>query len=304
MAFDSNGNLYIADNGNNRIRKVGAGGVISTVAGNGNPTFAGDGGYATNASLRSPSSVTFDISGNFYIADFWNQRIRKVTAGGIITTVAGNGTYAYSGDNGQATNASLYFPWGVAIDKAGNLFIADWSNNRVRKVASTGIITTVAGNGSSAFSGDGGSSTKAGIHEPTGMTFDTQENLLIAESQSSRVRKIWYAGIPSLTLSKITAADAGNYSVIVSNSFGSVTGAVSTLTVILPPMIPTYLETNKFSISWAAMTGLSYQVQYKTNLNQPTWANFGAPISTVNNSLSITDSVADPVRFYRVKLSP
>src|SRR5205814_820849 len=135
VAVDSSGNLYIADLGNDRIRKIAAAtGIITTVAGNGGLAFAGDGGAATNASLNTPASVALDASGNLYIADQGNHRIRKVDAAtGIITTVAGNGSPAFAGDGGAATSASLNSPSGVALDASGNLYIADFFDNRIRK---------------------------------------------------------------------------------------------------------------------------------------------------------------------------
>src|SRR5262249_44925499 len=134
VAVDGAGNLYIADLNNNRIRKVDAAGIISTVAGNGTFGYSGDGGPATSAQLNSAAGVALDGAGNLYIADFRNQRIRKVDAAGTITTVAGNGTSGYSGDGGPAISAQLSFPGGVAVDSAGNLYIADQSNQRIRKV--------------------------------------------------------------------------------------------------------------------------------------------------------------------------
>src|SRR5207245_494427 len=136
VALDASGNLYIADQNNSRIRKVDAAtGIITTVAGNGIPDFAGDGGAATSASLNYPTGVALDASGNLYIADETNHRIRKVAAAtGIITTVAGNGDATFAGDGGAATSASLSSPTGVALDASGNLYIADYSNQRIRKV--------------------------------------------------------------------------------------------------------------------------------------------------------------------------
>ena len=134
---------------NKRIRKVGTNGIITTVAGNGTQGYSGDGGAATNAELNYPAGVAVDATGNLFIADSINNRIRKVGTNGIITTVAGNGTAGYSGDGGAATNAELNDPSGVAVDATGNLFIADDDNNRIRKVGTNGIITTVAGNGTS-----------------------------------------------------------------------------------------------------------------------------------------------------------
>jgi trimeric autotransporter adhesin len=197
VAVDSSGNLYIADTGNNRIRKVTVGGIISTVAGNGGSGYSGDGGTATLAKLDSPMGVAVDSSGNLYIADTWNNRIRKVTAGGIISTVAGNGNSGYSGDGGTATLAQLDYPTGVAVDSSGNLYIADTWNSRIRKVTAGGIISTVAGNGNSGYSGDGGTATLAQLDYPIGVAVDSSGNLYIADTWNSRIRKVTAGGIIS-----------------------------------------------------------------------------------------------------------
>src|SRR5271157_4225867 len=186
VAADSAGNLYIADSGNQRIRKV-SGGTITTIAGNGILGFSGDGGPATSASLYWPQGVAVDSAGNLYIADTGNQRIRQ-ESGGTITTVAGNGAYGFSGDGGPATSASLNNPAGVAVDSAGNLYIADTDNHRIRKVAG-GTITTVAGNGASRYFGDGGPATSASL-EPRGVSVDSAGNLYIADSWNSRIREV------------------------------------------------------------------------------------------------------------------
>ena len=238
VAFDASGNLFIADLGNNRIRRVDTNGIINTVAGNGTATFAGDGGTATNASLYNPSSVACDPFGNLFIADTGNNCIRKVDTNGVITTVAGNGTNSYSGAGGVATNASLSGPTGVDCDPFGNVFIADNGNSLIRKVDTSGFITTVAGNGTNSYSGDGGAATNAGLSNPVGVTFDASGNLFIADRYNTRVRKVLlYAGYPTLTLNNIVAANAGNYTVVVTGSFGSVTSVVATLTVSAPGVI-------------------------------------------------------------------
>ena len=185
IAVDSGGNLYVADWGNNRIRKV-SNGVITTVAGNGTRGFSGDNGLATAAQLANPQGIAVDSAGNLYIADFGNASIRKVS-NGIITTVAGNGTPGFSGDNGPATSAQLYLPYGVAVDSAGNLYIGDSGNNRVRKV-SNGVIATVAGNGTFGFSGDNGPATSAQLANPYGVAIDSAGNLYIGDSGNSRIR--------------------------------------------------------------------------------------------------------------------
>jgi len=190
VTFDASGNLYIADKGNERIRKViSSTGIISTVAGSG--FNLGDGGLATVANLYSPTCVTFDASGNLYIADYWHHRIRKVTTStGIITTVAGNGNQGFGGDGGSATAANLNFPTGVAVDASGNLYIAD-QNNRIRKVNPvTGIISTVAGNGFTTYGGDGGIATLASLYEPYDAVIDNLGNLYISDFGNNRIRKV------------------------------------------------------------------------------------------------------------------
>jgi len=197
VAVDSVGSLYIADTFNNRIRKVSSG-MITTVAGNG-PVgngflvagFGGDNGPAADAKLNGPSGVALDSAGNLYIADLYNSRVREVS-NGVITTVAGGGSTV--GDNGPATSAALYDPLGVAVDSAGNLYIADSSNHRIRKV-SDGVITTVAGSGAvfpseGGFSGDNGPATSAQLDYPAGVAVDSAGNLYIADEGNHRIRRV------------------------------------------------------------------------------------------------------------------
>ena len=195
VAVDGSGNLYIADRGNDRIRKVDAAGVISTVAGSSTAGFSGDGGTATAAKLNFPAGVAPDGAGNLYIADSLNQRIRKVDAAGAISTVAGDGTRGFSGDGGTATAAKLNFPAGVAPDGAGNLYIADSLNQRIRKVDAAGAISTVAGDGTRGFGGDGGAALAAQLDFPRGVALDGAGNLYIADSLNQRIRKVNAAGV-------------------------------------------------------------------------------------------------------------
>ena len=170
----------------------GSWGVITTVAGNGVGGFSGDGGPGTSASLAGPRGVAMDSGGNLLIADSDN-RIRRLAVGtGNITTVAGNGVGgSFSGDGGPATSASLSLPTGVALDGGGNVFIADWRNHRIRRVAAgTGVITTVAGNGWERFGGDGGPGTSASLSRPFGVAVDGGGNVLIADSQNNRIRRL------------------------------------------------------------------------------------------------------------------
>jgi len=196
VAEDSQGNLYIADTNNNVIRKVAAGtAVITTVAGTGIAGYSGDNGAAISAELNGPSGIAFDAAGDLYIADLNNNVVRRVAAGtAIITTVAGNGTYGESGDNGPATSAEMQGPAAVTLDTAGNLYISDSGANRVRKVAAaTGTITTCAGGGtglSYGNIGDGGPATSATLEYPQGLALDTNGNLYIADSVDEVIREV------------------------------------------------------------------------------------------------------------------
>ncbi|MFZ0448383.1 MAG: hypothetical protein WAL98_04010, partial [Desulfatiglandaceae bacterium] len=194
-ALDEQGNLYIVDVLNNRIRKIDTSGIISTVAGTGTPGYSGDGGQASQAQLNGPFGIDIDRQGNIYIADLENNVIRKVATDGIITTVVGNGTLGESGDGGPATQARLGFPSFVKIDDAGNLYISEPYSSRVRKVDTSGIITTVAGNGNWGYSGDGGPATNAELSEALGLAIDTQGNLYIADGDNNRIRKVDTSGI-------------------------------------------------------------------------------------------------------------
>ena len=190
VAVDSAGNVYIADAGNQRIRKVDSTGTITTIAGTGEVGFSGDGGAAVEAELYNPEGVAVDSAGNVYIGDAGNQRIRKVDSTGTITTIAGTGEYGFSGDGGPAAAARLAFPHSVAVDGAGNLYIADTGNRRIRKVDSTGTITTIAGTGEVGFSGDGGPAVEAELRNPYGVAVDSAGNVYIADTRNQRIRKV------------------------------------------------------------------------------------------------------------------
>ena len=190
--LDAAGNLYIADTGNDRIRKVDATtGTITTIAGTGTYGYSGDGGPASNARLRSPQNVAIDAAGRLYITDSGNNRIRRIDTSGTITTVVGTGTAGDSGDGGPATAAKLNGPRRVIVDAAGNLYITDTGNNRIRRVdATTGTITTIAGTGASGYSGDGAPATTAELAIPVGVSSDAAGNLYIADSGNYRIRKV------------------------------------------------------------------------------------------------------------------
>ena len=171
--------------------------IITTVAGNGTAGYNGDSIPAINAELYYPNGITIDKSGNLFISDYYNSRIRKVSVNGIISTVAGNGIKGYSGDGGTATSAELSYPFGIAVDTSGNLFISDYVNSRIRKVSPNGIISTVAGNGTKGYSGDGGTATSAELGIPINIAFDRFGNLYIADSYNNVIRKVTSNGIIS-----------------------------------------------------------------------------------------------------------
>ena len=202
VATDLFGNLYIADENNNRIRKVDSKGIITTFAGNGAPGFSGDGGPATQASLNSPGGVCTDAAGNLYIADVGNFRVRKVDTSGNITTVAGNGVEAYSGDGGPATQGSMYIPIRCVVDASGNLYVTDQSGQKIRMINTAGIISTFAGTGANAgphslgsYSGDGGQATAANLNNPTAITVDSVGNIIFSDQYNQRIRKVDKNGI-------------------------------------------------------------------------------------------------------------
>ena len=197
IVFDQQGNLYLAETANHVIRKVDTTGIITTIAGTGTQGFSGDSGPATAARLDSPQGLALDTDQNLYIADTRNHLIRKLNlTAGIITTIGGatiNGNISpgFSGDNGPATAAHLNLPTALAFDPAGNLYIADTQNHRIRKIAATtGNITTIAGNGTQGFSGDAGPATSASIDSPTGLSVDTSSNVYLADTHNHRIRKI------------------------------------------------------------------------------------------------------------------
>jgi sugar lactone lactonase YvrE len=214
LAADGSGNIYFADMNNHRIRRIDANGNITTVAGNGQQGFFGDGGSATSAALNHPSAVALDVSGNLYIADSGNHRVR-IVSNGTIATFAGNGTAAFSGDGGAAISASLNFPRGVVVDGGGNVYIADTNNQRIRKVTGS-VISSIAGNGEQDFTGDGGPATSASLDTPTAVAVDTIGNLLIADSNNHRIRKVTAGTITTL---------AGNGSAAFTGDGGPATSA-------------------------------------------------------------------------------
>jgi sugar lactone lactonase YvrE len=309
VTVDNSGNLYITDSGNNRIRKVDFNGIITTVAGKSSSGFAGDGGAATNASLYNPGGLAVDSNGNLFIADVNNKRVRMVDVYGMITTIAGNGTAAYSGDNGLATNAGMS-PYAVSVDGYGDVLIADRGNNRIRQVDPYGIITTVAGTNSHGYAGDGVVATSAPLYDPSGVAMDSYGRVLIADTYNNRIRRFGQG--PTLVLDRLTAANAGNYTLVVNSSYGSVTSMVATLTVLLPPTIlsppasqtiglgsnatfaVTLMGTEPLAYQWRFNgTNLANQTGQFLNLTNVQWSDAGNyQVVITNNYGSITSAVA------------
>ena len=207
------GDVYFADQSNNRIRKITvATGIITTIAGTGTAGFSGDGGAATSAELNKPAGIFIDPAGNIYIGDLMNNRVRKVTPGGIISTVAGNGTAGFAGDGGLATSAELNEPWGVWVEPSGNILITDQLNYRVRKVdITTGNISTIAGNGGTSFCCDGGLATSASFSTPSGIVETSNGTIIFStESGDARVREILPTGIIQTAVGTGTAGYSGD----------------------------------------------------------------------------------------------
>jgi len=195
IVADGAGNLYIADAGDNRIRKVDTAGVVTTVAGTGSAGFSGDGGPATSAQLYFPGGLALDGQGGLLVADVLNARIRRIGTDGIITTIAGDGTSSFGGDGGPATAAQLFGPAGVTADSLGTIYIADAHNQRIRRIDTSGIITTVAGNGSADFTGDGGAATSAALDTPDHVALDDHGNLYIVDQGNNRIRRVDVTGV-------------------------------------------------------------------------------------------------------------
>jgi uncharacterized protein (TIGR03437 family) len=241
VALDTAGNLYFANFTGNQIQEL-SNGVLTTIAGTGTPGYSGDNGPAASAQLSNPSGIAVDSAGNIYFADTGNQSIRKIS-NGVITTVAGNGTAGFSGDNGPATSAQLNLqsgarlPGGIAVDAAGNLFIADSGNQRVRKVAN-GVITTIAGTGTPGFSGDGGPATSAELYSPSGIAIDSVGKIYVSDSSNGRIRLLtsnctYTVGPLSITV----PAAGGTFPIVVQTSAScswSVAGLPSWITLATP----------------------------------------------------------------------
>jgi sugar lactone lactonase YvrE len=289
VSVDSAGNIYIVDAYNNRIRKVNSNGIVTTIAGNGSTTFSGDGGAATNAGLSLSAfslGVYADTLGNILLSDKSHHRIRKIDTNGIISTIAGNGVGGFTGDNIPATSSELKSPDGLVSDSAGNIYFADSSNYRIRMIDTNGIISTVGGNGVSGYTGDGSISTRANISIPSGIALDTSGNIVFSDVGNNRIRVISNYGMPTLPFNNLNTNDSGAYQVIVSDSTGSVTSSVVTLSVVDSAPLFTIQPTNRIALAYsnyvnpmftAATIGtlpIFYQWQFNgTNINNATNSN-------------------------------
>jgi uncharacterized protein (TIGR03437 family) len=209
VATGPGGVFYISDTNNQRIRQVVSTGIISTLTGTGAAGYSGDGGAPASAQIAFPGGMVVDGSGNVYFADTVNQRVRKVS-GGAIATVAGNGTAGYAGDGSAAVNAQLNSPVAVTLDSAGNLYIADYNNDVVRKVSPSGVISTFAGNGSVGYSGDGGPAQNAQLNGPASVAADASGNIYIADSSNHAIRVVAPGGVISTFAGNGTLGDSGD----------------------------------------------------------------------------------------------
>ncbi len=210
VAFDSKGNTYITDGGHNSVRKVSLTGIITTVVGTGVSGYSGDNGPATAAKIATAVGLAFDPNDNLFICDYYNNRIRRIDTFGIITTVAGNGSASFNGDNIAATSAAVSMPHCIALDAAGNMYITEAGSNRVRKVNTTGTITTIAGNGLAGYAGDNGPATNASLEFPYGIALDAAGNVFFADSYYGVVRKIDAAGIITTIAGNTAATSLGD----------------------------------------------------------------------------------------------
>lgn len=245
IVIDTIGNIYIAEQSNYRIRKINTAGIITTIAGNGNAGYSGDGSFATTAELKMPTGLAFDRYGNLFVADQLNYCVRKINTNGIISTIAGTGILGYSGDGGQATAAELNNTGGVAFDKYGNLYIGVGGNRVIRMVNTAGIISTIVGTGTQGNNGDGGQASLAELDLPAFIVTDTSNgNLFLSDEGNNNIRKVNSLGIIS-TISNgsgiyepemialdaagnLYIADYGNNRIVMMNTLGTFSTIVGT----------------------------------------------------------------------------
>jgi len=302
---DSAGNIYIADQSNHRVRKVSTNGTIATIAGTGSEGFSGDSGPATSASLDNPTAIALDHAGNLYICDQFNHRIRKVDKNGIITTIAGTGVAGFGGDGGPATSATLNYPGGMIIDTTGVIFFSDDVNFRVRKIATDGTISTVAGNGTQSFSGDGGLATSASLNGQFGLAITPAGGLVIADSANNRVRLVSNASdvAPVFSIASLTNAasfQTGGSAGALATLFGqhlsvNLNGvATATTTPLKTILAGTTITVNGVAAPIVAVVNVSGTEQI--NFQLP-WELAGQSMANVvvNNGVSSNVAVSTPI---------
>jgi YVTN family beta-propeller protein len=294
VCVDGSGNVYVADANNSLIRKITPAGVVTTLAGNGSGGFLN--GTGTGASFNHPTGVCVDGSGNVYVGDTWNHSIRKITAAGVVTTLAGNGTAGNT--NGTGSGANFYYPYQVAVDVNGNIYVADNGNNTIRKITSAGVVTTVAGSGAAAFAN--GLGTSASFNAPRGVAVDATGNLFVADFSNNRIRVIYgggYYSVPALptglNIDNTTGVISGipavatavaNYVVIATNASGTYTSAVAVnITTTAPPAITAFAPSTGCSGSTVNITGANF-----TGATAVSFGGTDAASFTVNSSTSIT----------------
>lgn len=210
VAVDTAGNMYLPEYQSHRIRKITPAGIISTVVGTGVPGFSGDGGPATAAQINGPVGIALDTAGSIYFTDYGNSRVRKVSPTGVISTIAGTGDRGFSGDGGPATSATFLDPIGLSVAPNGVVYVADTSNSRIRRIGTDGTITTVAGNGTFGFSGDGSSATAATLFAPWDVKADAVGGFYIADTNNSRVRYVRPNGVISTFAGSAAAGFSGD----------------------------------------------------------------------------------------------
>ncbi len=343
VAVDAAGNVYIADTFNDRIQVVNTQatsmtvlgviigpGDIATVAGTGSSGYSGDGGAATSAQLNEPRAVTVDAAGNLYIADTFNQVIRKVDTSGNISTVAGTGTLGYAGDGGAAPSAELSGPEGVGVDAAGNLYIADGGNQRIRVVnnqattitvlgisVAPGNIATVAGNGTGDFSGDGGAATSAELSGPDGLAVDGGGNLYIVDYNNRRIRKVDspQSGTVQVTVGTSPAGLSFSVDGTSYTSAQTLTWSIGSSHTIATTSPQTSGGTENTFASWsdagalshsvtAPSTATTYTASFNTSYQLTTAANpsIGGTVSPVSGTFYPSGTVVEPDRHGKLRL--